>query len=52
MKVPSVPIALQNQFADFVAQADKSKLTLHRMMERQKILQSALMQEHFEYAKA
>ena len=46
------PIDIQNQFADFVALADKSKLTLHRMMEQQKILQSALMQEYFGYAKA
>ena len=41
------PIDLQNQFADFVALADKSKLVLQRLLEKQELLRSALMQEYF-----
>ena len=43
--VPS--IMLQNQFAAFVEQADKSKLVLRQLLEKQKTLKAALMQEYF-----
>ena len=41
------PIDLQNQFADFVAQADKSKLAVRKLLEKQELLRAALMQEYF-----
>ena len=41
------PIALQSQFADFVAQADKSKLVIRKLLEKQELLRAALMQEYF-----
>ena len=41
------PIDLQNQFAAFVEQVDKSKLVLHKLLEKQELLRAALMQEYF-----
>lgn len=41
------PIALQNQFAAFVQQVDKSKSVLQKLLEKQELLRSALMQEYF-----
>lgn len=41
------PIALQNQFAAFVAQVDKSKSVLQKLLEKQELLRAALMQEYF-----
>ena len=41
------PIALQNQFADFVALADKSKLTIQKSIEDLHTLKAKLMQEYF-----
>ncbi len=41
------PIALQNQFAAFVAQVDKSKSVLRKLLEKQELLRAALMQEYF-----
>ena len=41
------PIALQNQFAAFVQQVDKSKSVLQKLLEKQELLQAALMQEYF-----
>lgn len=37
----------QNQFADFVAQVDKSKLAVQKSLEQLEILKKALMQEYF-----
>ncbi len=45
--IPVPPIALQNQFADFVQQVDKSKSVLQKLLEKQELLQAALMQEYF-----
>ena len=45
--IPLPPIDIQNQFADFVAQADKSKLAIHKLLEKQELLRTALMQEYF-----
>ncbi len=45
--IPLPPIALQNQFAAFVAQADKSKSVLQKLLEKQELLRAALMQEYF-----
>ena len=41
------PIDLQNQFADFVQQVDKSKATVQQGLDRLNLLKSALMQEYF-----
>ncbi len=41
------PIALQNQFAEFVQQVDKSKSVLQKLLEKQELLRAALMQEYF-----
>ena len=43
--VPS--IELQNQFASFVEQVDKSKATVQQSLEKLETLKKALMQEYF-----
>lgn len=39
------PIALQNQFADFVAQSDKSRLAMEKVIEKQTAMKEAVMRE-------
>ena len=48
-KMPIIcpPLDLQNQFADFVAKVDKSKLVVQKSLEQLEILKKALMQEYF-----
>lgn len=41
------PIKLQNQFADFVVQTDKSKLTIQKSMDNLQELRDSLLQEYF-----
>lgn len=41
------PLELQNQFAAFVAQTDKSKLAIQKSLEKLEILKKALMQKYF-----
>ena len=41
------PLALQEQFADFVAHTDKSKLAVKQVLEKAETLKKALMQEYF-----
>ncbi len=41
------PLDLQNQFADFVVQVDKSKLAVQKSLEQLEILKKALMQAYF-----
>ncbi|MDD6753214.1 MAG: restriction endonuclease subunit S, partial [Prevotella sp.] len=41
------PIKLQNQFADFVVQTDKSKLTIQKSMDNLMELRDSLLQEYF-----
>ena len=41
------PLALQQQFADFVAQTDKSKFAVKRILEKAETLKKSLMQEYF-----
>ena len=43
--VPSLD--LQKQFADFVAQTDKSKLAIKQILEKAETLKKSLMQEYF-----
>lgn len=41
------PIELQNQFADFVEQTEKSKFAVQKSLEQLETLKKALMQEYF-----
>ena len=41
------PIELQNQFAAFVEQTDKSKLTIQQSLDKLEILKKSLMQKYF-----
>ena len=41
------PIELQEQFAAFVEQTDKSKLTIQQSLDKLELLKKALMQEYF-----
>ena len=41
------PIELQNQYAAFVKQTDKSKLAIQKSLEKLEILKKALMQKYF-----
>ena len=41
------PIKLQNQFARFVQQVDKSKLAIQKSLDKLEILQKSLMQQYF-----
>ncbi len=45
--IPVPPIELQNQFADFVKQVDKSKVTVKKALEETQILFDSLMQDYF-----
>lgn len=42
------PIELQNQFADFVEQVNKSKAEIQKGLEKLELLKKALMQKYFE----
>lgn len=45
--IPLPTLALQNQFAAFVEQIDKSKLTIQKSLEKLETLKKSLMQEYF-----
>ena len=45
IKIP--PIELQNQFAAFVAQVDKSKVAVQKALDETQTLFDSLMQEYF-----
>ena len=45
--IPVPPIELQNQFATFVEQTDKSKLAIQKSLDQLETLKKALMQEYF-----
>ena len=45
--VPLPPIQLQNEFAEFVAQVDKSQLAIQNSLEELETLKKSLMQEYF-----
>ena len=47
IKVKKVPLDMQNQFADFVQQVDKSKLAVQKSLEKTQLLFDSLMQEYF-----
>lgn len=44
------PIDLQNQFAAFVEQTDKSKVVVQKALDETQILLDSLMQEYFDFA--
>ncbi len=46
-KVSLPPIELQNQFADFVAQLDKSKFAVQKALDEAQLLFDSLMQQYF-----
>ena len=45
--IPIPSIALQEQFAAFVDQTEKTKITISRSLEKLEMLKKALMQEYF-----
>lgn len=47
LEIPIPPLELQCQFADFVAQTDKSKLAVKQILEKAETLKKSLMQEYF-----
>ena len=47
LKVILPSIELQNQFADFVKQTDKSKLEIQKSLDKLEILKKSLMQQYF-----
>ena len=47
LQIPVPPLSLQNQFADFVQQVDKSKFAVQKSLEKSETLYKSLMQEYF-----
>ena len=47
LRVPIPPIALQWQYATFVTQVDKSKLTVQQGLDKLELLKQSLMQKYF-----
>ena len=45
--IPLPPIDLQNKFADFVHQTEKSKLEVQKSLEELETLKKSLMQQYF-----
>lgn len=48
LKFPLPPFSLQEHFADFVKQTEKSKLMVKKSLEKLEILKKSLMQKYFE----
>ena len=47
MHIPSPSLELQNQFADFVTQIDKSKVVVQKALDEAQLLFDSLMQKYF-----
>ncbi len=47
LSVPIPPIELQNQFAAFVEQTDKSKAVIQKALEKTQVLLDSIMQQYF-----
>ena len=47
LMLPAPPLDLQNQFAAFVAQIDKSKVAIQKSLEKTQLLFDSLMQKYF-----
>ena len=48
LKVPLLPVHLQEQFIDFMDQVDKSKLTIQQSLDKLETLKKAMMQQYFD----
>ena len=46
-RIFDVPLAMQNEFATFIKQTDKSKLAIQQSLEKLELLKKSLMQEYF-----
>ena len=46
-RIFDVPITLQNKFAAFAAQTDKSKAVIQKSLEKTQLLFDSLMQKYF-----
>lgn len=46
-KIFDVPLGLQNKFADFIQQTNKTKLTIQSSLDKLEVMKKALMQEYF-----
>ena len=47
LAIPLPPLSLQNQFADFVAEVDKSKVEVQKALDQTQLLFDSLMQQYF-----
>ena len=47
LSLPLPPIKLQNEFADFVKQVDKSKVAVQKALDETQLLFDSLMQKYF-----
>ena len=47
MLIPAPPLELQNRFAAFVSEVDKSKLAVKQSLEKLETLKKSLMQQYF-----
>ena len=47
LTIPVPPMELQEQFADFVKQTDKSKVAVQKALDETQLLFDSLMQEYF-----
>ena len=47
LKLMAPPLSLQNQFADFVAEVDKSKADVQKALDQTQLLLDSLMQQYF-----
>lgn len=47
LQIPVAPMELQNQFAAFVAEVDKSKLSVQQSIDQLETLKASLMQKYF-----
>lgn len=47
LRIPIPPLTLQNEFADFVNQVDKSKAVVQQALDKAQLLFDSLMQEYF-----
>ncbi len=45
--IPSAPLFLQNEFANFVERVDKQKQTVQKSLDKLELMKKALMQEYF-----
>ena len=47
LRIPVPPMSLQNEYAAFIEQLDKSKVTIRKNIEKLELLYKALLQEYF-----